>query len=585
MHLYPSYIAYVIILVGSSIVSCLLLFRIWTLRSTPGAYGLMISVASVAEWSLTYIMEITQTELAEKIFWAKLEFLGISFVAIGMFIFAMYFSGRGAWLNYPRAILLLTPAFLGFILALTNESHHQIWTDIRFTNGLPFGPLDLTHGLGFFLLTAYLYVLLLLTTISFLQVAIRRQGLYSYQARIMLAGMFFPWAANLVYIGGLSPFPTVDLTPLALTFANVAISISFLRYRFMDIQPVAHSSVFNAIEDGVIVLDYKERIADINPVGTFIFQDKGNLLGREIGSLFPSWNEWKSENPAGEVKQEVALELGADKLTFSLRTTSLSDRNGKRTGRVLLISDITEIKRAQEQSMEASRLKTQLLASVGHDLRAPLSAIVGYAEMMHDGSLGKVTADQEKASAEILDSANQLLSFINNLVGQAQIETGKVVLREFPFDVGEIIGPLMSTLNFHAHKKGLLFTQHIDPGLPLKIIGDQFWLRQIVLNLVNNAVKFTEKGTVAVRFLRHGENCWAIQVTDTGIGIPVEARKRVFEAFEQVKNPEMLKQSGFGLGLSIVAQLASIMNGTIELESEINRGSKFMVVLPLKVPA
>jgi len=585
MHLYPSYIAYVIILVGSSIVSCLLLFRIWTLRSTPGAYGLMISVASVAEWSLTYIMEITQTELAEKIFWAKLEFLGISFVAIGMFIFAMYFSGRGAWLNYPRAILLLTPAFLGFILALTNESHHQIWTDIRFTNGLPFGPLDLTHGLGFFLLTAYLYVLLLLTTISFLQVAIRRQGLYSYQARIMLAGMFFPWAANLVYIGGLSPFPTVDLTPLALTFANVAISISFLRYRFMDIQPVAHSSVFNAIEDGVIVLDYKERIADINPVGTFIFQDKGNLLGREIGSLFPSWNEWKSENPAGEVKQEVALELGADKLTFSLRTTSLSDRNGKRTGRVLLISDITEIKRAQEQSMEASRLKTQLLASVGHDLRAPLSAIVGYAEMMHDGSLGKVTADQEKASAEILDSANQLLSFINNLVGQAQIETGKVVLREFPFDVGEIIGPLMSTLNFHAHKKGLLFTQHIDPGLPLKIIGDQFWLRQIVLNLVNNAVKFTEKGTVAVRFLRHGENCWAIQVTDTGIGIPVEARKRVFEAFEQVKNPEMLKQSGFGLGLSIVAQLTSIMNGTIELESEINRGSKFMVVLPLKVPA
>jgi signal transduction histidine kinase len=142
----------------------------------------------------------------------------------------------------------------------------------------------------------------------------------------------------------------------------------------------------------------------------------------------------------------------------------------------------------------------------------------------------------------------------------------------------------MSTLNFHAHKKGLLFTQYIEPGLPLKIVGDQFWLRQIVLNLVNNAVKFTEKGSVDVRFLRQGESHWAIQVTDTGVGIPVEAQKRVFEAFEQVQSPEMIKQAGFGLGLSIVTKLASIMNGTIELESEVNRGTKFTVVLPLKVP-
>ena len=582
MSLYPSYIAYVIILIGSSIIACLLLIRILVLRSTPGAYGLMLSVACVAEWSLTYALEIIRTNLAEKIFWAKLEYIGISFVAVGIFIFAMYFSGRGAWLTYPRLILILTPALLCFLLALTNDSHRQIWPEIHFTNGLPFGPLAVTHGVGLLILTAYFYILLLLATISFLQVALRSQGLSSHQAWIMLAGMLFPWSANLIYIGGLSPFPTIDLTPLALTFANVAISVGFLRYRFMDIQPVAHSLVFNAIKDGVIVLDYKERIVDINPVTTLIFQDIGNLLGREIYTLLPEWNEWKSANPMGEVNQEICLELGSDKLTFRLRTTTLFDRNGKRNGRVLLISDITQLKRAQEQSMEASRLKTQLLASVGHDLRAPLGAIVGYAEMLRDGSLGNISAEQEKASSEILDSANQLLSFINNLVGQAQIETGKVVLRDFPFDVEEIIGPLMSTLNFHAHKKGLLFTQYIDPDLPSKIMGDQFWLRQIVLNLVNNAVKFTEKGSVNVRFIRHGENCWAIQVVDTGIGIPAEAQKRVFEAFEQVRNPEMVRQSGFGLGLSIVAQLASIMNGNIELESEPNKGSRFTVVLPLK---
>ena len=337
MSLYPSYIAYTIILIGSSIIACLLLIRIWTLRSTPGAYGMMISVASVAEWSLAYAMEIIRTDMAEKILWAKMKFLGISFVAVGMFIFAMHFSGRGAWLTYPRLILLLTPSLLGFLLALTNESHHQIWTNIRFTNDLPFGPLDVTHGLGFFVLTAYLYALILLTTVSFFQIAVRGQGLYSYQARVMLAGMFFPWAANIIYISAISPFSSIDLTPLALTFANVAISVSFLRYRFMDIQPVAHSSVFNAMKDGVIVLDYKERIADINPVGTYIFQNTGDVLGREIYTLLPKWNEWKSANPRGEINQEIAFELGADKLTFSLRTTSMFDRSGKRNGRVLLI--------------------------------------------------------------------------------------------------------------------------------------------------------------------------------------------------------------------------------------------------------
>jgi signal transduction histidine kinase len=398
----------------------------------------------------------------------------------------------------------------------------------------------------------------------------------------MLAGMSFPWIANIMYITGLNPLPSLDLTPVALGLTNLFLSISFLRYRFMDLQPVAHDSVFNAMEDGVVVLDYKERIVDINPVGTFIFQDTGNLIGHEISSLLPQWREWQDANPNGEIKQEISIELAGEPLTFRMRTTSIIDQTGKRSGRVLLINDITEQKHAHEQIQEASRLKSQLLASFGHDLRSPLGAIVGYTEMVKDGSFGPVSSEQEKACAEVLDSANQLLSFINNLVGQAQMETGRIILREFPFDVEEVIGPLLSTLNFHAHKKGLALIEYIDPALPKRMVGDQFWLRQIVLNLVHNAVKFTEKGSVTVRFIKMGEAQWAIQVIDTGMGIPEDAQKRVFEAFEQVSSVQTSKQSGFGLGLSIVAKLTSIMGGNIELKSEAGKGSTFTVVMPLK---
>jgi signal transduction histidine kinase len=582
MEMYPYYIAYIIILLASSVIGFLLLIRIWGLRSVPGAYGLMLAVGCVTEWSLTYVMEISSINMAEKIIWGKLEYFGISYVTLGMFIFAMHYSGRGDWLTSTRTAVLAAIASVGFIAALTNEWHHQIWSGIQFTNGLPFGPLDLEHGTLFFFFTAFLYVLIAATTVIFFQITTRGQNLYRSQSRIMLIGMSFPWLANLMYVTGWEPFSTLDLTPIALTLTITALSTSFLRYHFMDLRPIAHDSVFNAMKDGVVVLDYKERIVDINPVGTFIFQDTGDLLGREIKSLLPNWNEWQASHPRGEINQEVSFKLAGDPLTFRLRTTSVLDQRGKRNGRVLLISDITEQKRAHEQMMEASRLKSQLLASFGHDLRSPLGAIIGYAEMLKDGSFGPMSENQEKASSEILDGANQLLSFINNLVGQAQIETGKIVLREYPFDVDEVVGPLLSTLNFHAYKKGLTLVEYIDPALPKKLVGDQFWLRQIVMNLVHNAVKFTEQGSVTVRFIRREERHWAIQVIDTGVGIPLEAQKRVFEAFEQVNSMENSKQSGFGLGLSIVAKLTSIMNGKIELKSEAGKGCTFTVVLPLK---
>ncbi len=582
MEMYPYYIGYIIILLAGSSLGTLLLIRVWGVRSIPGAYGLMLAVGCVIEWSLTYVMEIFSTNLAEKILWAKLEYFGISYVTLGMFIFTMHYSGHGSWLTRTRTALLGIIASFSFILALTNEWHNQIWTDIQFTNGLPFGPLDLQHGTMFNVLVIFQYALIAVITVLFFQIATRSQSLYQSQSRIMLAGMSFPWLANFMYITGLNPYPSLDLTPIALTLTNLFLSVSFLRYRFMDLRPIAHDSVFNAIKDGVVVLDNKERIVDINPVGTFIFQDAGDLFGRDIKTLLPKWGEWHSSNQHREIKQEISVKLAGEPLTFSLRTTSVVDQRGKRSGRVLLISDVTEQKRAEKQIMEASRLKSQLLANLGHDLRSPLGAIIGYAEMLKDGSFGPMSKNQVKASSEILDGANQLLSFINNLVGQAQIETGKIVLREYPFDVTEVIGPLLSTLNFHAYKKGLKLVEYIDPALPQQLVGDQFWLRQIVMNLVHNAVKFTEKGSVTVRFLKRGQDSWTIQVIDTGIGIPPESQKRVFEAFEQVNSMESSKQSGFGLGLSIVAKLTSIMGGRIELESEEGKGCTFTIVLPLK---
>jgi PAS domain S-box-containing protein len=573
------------VLIGSTIISGLLLVRVWSLRKTPGAFGLMLALLSVTIWSSAYVFEIIRLDLGEKIFWAKVEYIGICFVALGAFIFVINYVGLGYWFTTPRLIALSAPAFFYLVLAWTSGQHNWLWKEIRLTGELPFGPLTIVHGPAFIYLIIYQYILITAITLLFLRIILREKGIYRSQSRIMLWGLAFPWAANFLYVTGLNPFPMIDLTPIALTITNVALSISFLRYRFMDLQPIAHSSVFNAMEDGVVVLDQKNRVVDINPVATLIFQDRGNTIGQEIQTLLPEWDKWQEENPRGEIHHELHLKLVGDELIFNLRTTSIYGEGGKRQGKVVLISDITASKEAEEKIMETNDMKTRLLASIGHDLRSPLGAIIGYAEMLKVGAFGDVNEDQEKASSEILDSANQLLTFINNFIMQAQIDTGKIVLRESGFRVEDIVGPLLSTLNFHANKKGIKLVQVVDSNLPEEILGDQFWIRQIVLNLVHNAVKFTETGSVTLCFQKKDPTQWVIQVKDTGIGIPPEAQKRIFEAFEQVNtHVEPDKHSGFGLGLSIVAQLTSIMKGQIELESEAGKGCTFTIILPMKSP-
>ncbi len=181
--------------------------------------------------------------------------------------------------------------------------------------------------------------------------------------------------------------------------------------------------------------------------------------------------------------------------------------------------------------------------------------------MLNAGNFGPLTAEQEAATNEILDSTNKLLVFINNLIGQAQIETGRLLVNQRTFNPHELIEGIRATARFWALKKNLSLSFDIDPNLPTSLQGDPYWLKQILLNLVNNALKFTEAGGVYVYLSKADESHWAVEVRDTGIGIPAEAQSRIFEAFEQAENATQAKASGSGLGLSIVRELVGLMNG------------------------
>lgn len=573
-HLYQVYIA---ILVFSALLAAGMLARLWQLRKSPGASGLMMAVFFVAIWSLAYIMEISALPMGEKIFWAKVQFIGIPFAPIGLFIFALHYSGRGDWLTRPRLVLLMVPAIATVGLAFSNETHGQIWRAITLTDNQPFGPLNLAHGTWFYILSLYLYVLILLTTIFFFQVAMQGNRLYQRQSRLMLAGMMAPWVANFLYITRASPTASLDLTPVALTLTNLALSVAFARYRLVDILPVAHSTLFNAMSDGILVLDHQARVIDINPAGQRILGTSQAILGVPAEEILP-WRQWQEQDSTDLETCELHLE--GDR-AYEVHITPILDSKNQPGGQLLVLADISTLKQANRQISEISEMKTKLLANVSHDFRSPLGAIIGYAEMLKADMFGPQNAEQKSATNEILDSANQLLAFANNLIGQAQIETGKIMIRNRPFSPAEITEAIFSTLHFHAAKKSLDFTQDIDPSLPEQLMGDIYWLRQIVVNLLHNAVKFTSEGGVRLAFKCRDADHWAIEVSDDGIGIPKDEQARIFEAFEQAENPSARKQAGSGLGLSIVRELARLMDGKIELESEPGEGSTFRIILPL----
>lgn len=256
-----------------------------------------------------------------------------------------------------------------------------------------------------------------------------------------------------------------------------------------------------------------------------------------------------------------------------------------------IVSDITHRRKAQEslvmardRALEASRLKSQLLANVSHDLRTPLTTILGYAQLLEMGAHGTLADKQRETIAGIIKSAKYLTDLVNDLLDQAKLEDGKLKLNITSFVPSEIVNQVQSNMSVPAHTKGLTLITDIGPDVPLTVTGDPDRVQQILANLVSNAIKFTQEGTVHVRLFRPDMKHWALQVTDTGIGIPQQEQAYIFEPFRQVDGSSKSDSAGTGLGLSIVKQLTVLMGGHILLESTEGKGSTFTIHLPL-IPA
>ncbi len=383
------------------------------------------------------------------------------------------------------------------------------------------------------------------------------------------------------WLGGAMPFYNPSFFILTLIFSYLV--FSRWRYQNVDVVAAAAQTAIDSIDAGVITLNEYREILYYNEAAKNIIPGVEYLSGLSIDRLY-------LELPDIEPGEQKRIQLKGRTYQVSVTAIVCDEKKNDIHGYAILINDMTEtydliekIKAAQKKADEASQVKTRFLANISHEIRTPMNAIMGLAELIIEESRGRKVYDM---AVTIKNAATSLLDLVNNVLDVSKLESGKMQLQENSYNLDMLIKDVADVMRIPATQKGLFFKVHLDDTMPCVLNGDEGKIRQCLINLINNAIKFTEQGSVSLEVsgIRRGDKvALTFMVIDTGIGIEPENKTKIFGEFEQVDKIVNKGREGSGLGLAITRQLVELLGGVIDAESTYGRGSTFTIRLSQKI--
>jgi PAS domain S-box-containing protein len=384
-----------------------------------------------------------------------------------------------------------------------------------------------------------------------------------------------------------------------LTAAGIAQTITAMRERYVREHEQAERKireseeklrkVFEVSSDVITISALADgRYIDVNPA----FAVTGHTRADAIGSSDLKFSLWRTAADRKRFYDEIRslgsitnLELDFCARDGTIIPCLVSAAKAELQGEECVIAvsrDIRHLKETErelietrEQALAASRAKSQFLSSMSHEIRTPLNAILGMAELLLETPYN---SEQRRYLDTMVDNGNALLGLINDVLDLARVESGKLTLEQVDFDLADLVDRVTETLSVRVREKELVLAARIEPDVPTALVGDPLRLRQILVNLIGNATKFTDRGGITLTVSRDlsGEPGWIqFSVVDTGIGIAPRDLEQIFAPFAQADSSTARKYGGSGLGLSIATRLVELMGGRIWAQSELERGSSF----------
>ncbi len=479
------------------------------------------------------------------------------------------------------SILLHIIHTINIIIAVFTDKFIKSWKITPYGIDIATGPLFLPIAL-FSILIVYLYGVYLLYTYK----RKTKNPIMKASINIILMGVFSIVVLFLVLDFYLISIRDFIQLPSAASFTflpSLFFYIAIKKYNFLLLKPeniLPH--FFNYLGEGAIILDAEGNIVDVNSILLDILNEKKeNIIGKNIKFFIPNFDKTKDYLQYDIRYKNKVLRISQKRI----------ENKGISIGYTLVVHDVTErvaieeeLRKAKEEAFQAVETERRFLSNISHEMRTPLNGIIATLDLI---SIDELTERQKEYLSILKTQSKALLEIINEVLDIAKIKQGRFSLNEREFDIKKLFYETISIVSSDVYKKGLELYPYISPEIPSLLIGDPIKIKEILINFLGNAIKFTEKGGIWIKVekgnIDGNKITLKFSVKDTGIGIPPDKINTIFDKFVQVDSSLTREYRGTGLGLAISKELIKMMEGDIEVKSTPGKGSHFSFFIKLTI--
>ena len=587
------------LLVAGAVLVTMAIVFVWRRRSAASIASLLAVLAGAVWWSVCSALELSAGDLAGREYWGDLKYVGVVLLPPAYLAFVLQCSGHTRWPRWLGPALALEP--LAVLLLLAAAATHDLvryyppGATLATAQAAEAGPLFWPHLL-------YNNAIIWTGTILLIVTLSRMSRLYRGQSLLLVGAILLPILLNLLFNLRVEPFRQVDLTPFAFVLSTAVLVWGVYQLSLLDLRPVARSQIFRTISDPVLVLDPDGRVLDANPAaGRLAGLPLPEVVGQPVGQLLPTWKETVAAAMAAGTEQATE-EVTRDGRIYDLAISALPERQRQPGGHLVVARDVTERRQVEEKLCAAlnaelvatdrlavaldreraaaehlrtlDELKSGFLQAVSHDLRTPLASVLGISLTLQRGRGRLGPADTDDLLGRLAANARRLDRILTGLLDLDKLDRGIVELRREPVDLAGLVAGVVSEASdeLGAHPVSLEL-------LPIQVLADAAKVERVVENLLANAARHTDPGTPIWVRVAPVDRGALLCVDDAGPGIPAEQRESIFRPFQ--RGPAGATYApGSGVGLALVAQIASLHDGQAWVEDRAGGGASFRVLLP-----